>query len=104
MSIFERMTKEELRAFEYIYNRASDFEKGVRKYGGGYHSCTNHLKQYNGYVPNWIRLRLQKFEGCNVIRSDDKSYLSFNINFGSKMSTRNRINFTMADYVYNQPS
>ena len=105
MSVFESMTSQERKAFEYVYNRSKDFEKGVSKYEGGkHHSSMKHLKQYTGNVPNWVRLRLQKYVGCNVIRSDNKSYLSFYISFGSRMSTQNRINFTITDYVYNEPA
>lgn len=101
MSIFETMTTQERKAFNYVYNKAKDFEREVSKASSDYYSHKKVLKQYNAIVPNWVRLRLQKFVGNNTIHNDKNSYLSFNINFGSRMSTQNRINFTISDYIYN---
>ena len=101
MSIFETMTTEERKAFNYVYNKSKDFERGIGKPGSDYHSHKIVVKHYNAIVPNWVRLRLQKFVGNHTIHNDKNSYLSFNISFGSRMSTQNRINFTVSDYIYN---
>ena len=100
-NIFEKMTNKERNAYNYVYKRTFVFEQGITKASSKHNSATKLLKQYAGKVPTWVRLALQKYEGCNVIRSDDQSYLSFYIAFGSKMSTRNTITFTTTDYVYN---
>ena len=101
MSIFETMTTQERKAFNYVYNKSEDFEREVGKPGSDYYSHKKVLKQYNAIVPNWVRLRLQKFVGNNTIHNDKNSYLSFNISFGSRMSTQNQISFTVTDYIYN---
>ena len=101
MSIFETMTTQERKAFNYVYNKSEDFERRIGKPGSDYHSHKIVVKHYNAIVPSWVRLRLQKFVGNNTIHNDKNSYLSFNISFGSRMSTQNRINFTVSDYIYN---
>jgi len=95
------MTTQERKAFNYVYNNSKDFEREVGKPSCNYYSHKKVLKQYNAIVPNWVKLRLQKYTGNNTIHNDKNSYLSFNISFGSLMSTQNRINFTVSDYIYN---
>lgn len=101
MSIFETMTTQERNAFNYVYNKAEDFEREVEKLGSDYYSHKKVVKGYYKIVPNWVRLRLQKYVGNHTIHNDKNSYLSFNIGFGSRMSTQNQISFTVTDYIYN---
>ena len=98
MNPFKTMTKKQKSAFNWLYNKANN-EKHISK-NKGFYSYVSSIRSYHGRVPSWVRISLQGYTGTNVLRSDDKSYLSFNIHFGERMSTQNTVVFNIHDYIY----
>jgi len=99
MTLFEKMTDKERKAFDYVYKRATT-EKKIQR-AEGYNSTTSCITSFFGFVPTWVREALYTYAGCNKIASCEKSYLAANISFGVKKSNHNVITFTVHNYIHN---
>jgi hypothetical protein len=100
MTLFEKMTEKERKAFNYVYKKA-ETQKKIQIITEGYNSTRSRICTFFGFVPAWVCESLYKYKGCNKIASCEKSYLAANISFGVKKSNQNLITFTVHDYIHN---
>lgn len=99
MTTIEKMTTKERAALNFVMSKTTA-KKEIKKQEG-FSSVTSNNRFFSGLVPNHIKESLFKYKGTHTIVIDEKSYLSFAISFGSKMSNQNVITFTVADYIHN---